>query len=129
MKELKQLKKYFASGAKHHAEMAALHKAAMDECSEDEDERGERFHKGALASHLEHAESCQECAKSAQDLMTRKAAGLADGDELVPLPVGIRGFAPTAPTAIPRFGAPAIQKTAVAPEFRKLVAVSDDDEE
>ena len=80
---------------------------------------------------VEHESIAEECMKFGKLLSANaKAFGLADsGDELEPLPAGIRTIHNGVPVhAIPRFGAAPVQKTALPPDFARLVAVETEDE-
>jgi hypothetical protein len=93
---------------KFHSEMSKCHTAAMDKGAEPE------FHKAAAAVHDAFKEAC---AKATAD----------DLNKLVPLPHGFSRLAPDNPNrAVPRHGAPPLQKAVVDEEFAHLISSGDD---
>jgi hypothetical protein len=101
-----------------HSAMAGFHRS-MQKCHTDAMGKAEdphhAFHKAAAKNHQDAADAhdamCNECAKAA------------DGDlnKLVPTQIsGVTPDNPTRVTAVPRFGAPPLQKSDVDPEFAKL---------
>jgi hypothetical protein len=111
--------------AAHHVAEGKRIKSAMESC-EDDDER-EELHK-SLTRHTDVAEAATECMAACEK--TSKAAGM-HGDELEPVPEGLRFITPGVPqnvTAIPRTGSAPISKATVPAQFAHLVAVKSDEE-
>jgi len=114
------LKKAHEAMAAHHSTMSKVHTAAMSKSADHEQE----FHRAAAAAHDDAAEShmsmLEACAKAAAD----------DLSKIQPLPHGFSRVAPDNPTlpirAIPRFGAPPLQKAVVDEEFAHLISSGDD---
>ena len=114
------LKKAHQAMAEHHRNMAACHGDAMGKA----DDPHHAFHKSAKAEHeaaaQAHDEMCNECAKAMD----------ADLNKIQPLPHGFSRVTPDNPNrAVPRHGAPPLQKAVVAEEFAHLVSSGDDRDE
>jgi hypothetical protein len=133
------LHKHFTRTAEHHVKKAehhaviashasgllAMHKAeGLDtEALDDLLQRYIDSHAAIADEHQSMAEHCTECAK------TCAASGKAMGDEIMPTLISL--IAPESPAqrvrAVPRFGAPPLQKTEVDEKFAHLVRVSDEE--
>ncbi len=125
--------------AKHHRATAKaagkfleMHKTAKSDM-EGLDELIESYieqHSAIADEHTDYAEHCAKYAKSLSDgTGARKVAGMENGDELEPFPEGFSRVVPDVPQnfrAVPRFGQREIAQ-AVAPEFRKLVSIEDEE--
>jgi phosphoserine phosphatase len=123
------LKKFFTSAAGHHTQMAKLAESAMNTCEEDDPSR--EMHKTAMDSHINHAQTCTECAKACSEMKTHKIAGM--DDEIMPLPEGFSRIAGDAPAhtyrMVPRTGGPPVQTAPVAEGFQFLARVDGGDGE
>jgi hypothetical protein len=115
---------------KHHREMAKLHHALHKPSGMAADQDGPHaqlamhhydiadLHKAKAAYHAGAAEAC--------------AKGMDSGDLNKLAPIGISGVTPNNPnrvTPVPRFGQPVPAKMNVDPQFEKMFAVDDAEEE
>ncbi len=120
--------KHHRAIAEHARKLMEMHKGKSD--MEGLGEILESYietHSAIADEHADYAEHCAECAKSLSNgTGARKAAGMENGDEL--MPTDVHAVVPDVPQnrAIPRFGQREIAQ-AVAPEFRKLVQVEDEE--
>jgi hypothetical protein len=113
--------------AKYHVEMAKAHAMMAEE--HEEKSGAHKFHKKAKMLHEGEAEGCTEtgtifaqCARDAgAEMMSRKAAGLDNSDELMPLAVSvIHGDTPVNKLVL----RPGMREPANVPDpFQKLVSI------
>ena len=135
---LARAKFHRAMGA-HFQKLAALSKTAKSEMQDDGDAGAMDLFDSAAAEHNQMADECADlgqfhcdCAKSltGDESATQKAMGMGSERTAALVPDSVSGIAPPEPPsnirAIPRHGAPQLERSTVAPGLEKFVSVEDD---